>query len=239
MLVCILPLQGFVMYYDITLALPWHAYSWNKIHNEDWYNIIKVPLGNVVFFDRWTPVASGFMIFIFFGFGRDATRMYRTIFWYLGLGYCFPSIEPPSSTNNSVPSPRAESGTTLVGTISSRAKSLFSRPNNTVTRAFTYNDIEKGVSRHAHTASSNTHGIVDTSSSRWTWLSALFGRRASANEGTLLQDLSADKTVKTNAWSSQRGSGDYSIGPASPMRSKDFIHVRRVISQQSEVHIEV
>jgi pheromone a factor receptor len=234
MLVCILPLQGFVLYYDITLALPWHPYSWAQMHNSAWSEIIKVPVGNTVFFDRWTPVASGFMIFIFFGFGRDATRMYRTIFWYLGLGYCFPSIKPPSSTQNSVPSPRAGSGTTLVGTLGSRAKSLFSRGTGTfVARASTDNDIEKGGSDSIF----RRDGRSD--SPRWTWLSALFGRRRTVNDtGTLLEDFEA-KTVHTNAWSSQRGSGDYSIGPASPMRTKDFIHVRQVISQQSEVHIEV
>jgi pheromone a factor receptor len=203
------------------------------MHNGDWTTIIKVPSGNSVFFDRWTPVASGFMIFIFFGFGRDATRMYRIIFWYLGFGHCFPGIEPPT-TQDGLPSPRAESETTLVGTIGSRAKSFFSRTGGTLVANSTWNDIEKG-------RSGSISGLGSGSdSSRWrTWLSGLFGRRKTLSDnGTLLQDLEG-RTVHTNAWSSQRGSGDYSIGPRSPVRNKDFIHVRQVISQQSEVQIEI
>ncbi|KAJ5451164.1 Fungal pheromone STE3 GPCR [Penicillium cf. griseofulvum] len=100
MLICILPLQGYVVYNDIVLSLPWHPYSWRNIHRgEEWHTIVKYPIDGTVFFDRWTPVASGFMIFIFFGFGRDATRMYSTVFWCLGLSSCFPSIEPPTDTH--------------------------------------------------------------------------------------------------------------------------------------------
>lgn len=229
MLVCILPLQAFVMYYDITLALPWHGYSWSEIHGQAWFKVIKVPVGNQVFFDRWTSIASGFMIFIFFGFGHDATRMYNNIFWYLGLGHCFPSIQPPVGTQNSASRPHTDSASTIVDTISTRAKSLFTRKNSNafLTRA-SYNDIEKGIPSTCRSSPL----------SRWSWLSSIFGRRSAshpADDGTPLQDLSgASNTVLTNAWASPCRSNTESLSPVSPMQNKDFIHVQHIISQQNQ-----
>lgn len=127
MLLAILPVQGYVVYYNLTLSLPWHSYSWSRIHGPSWYKIIKVPTHGVVFFDRWTPIASAVMIFIFFGFGRDATSMYRTMFWYLGLGHCFPGVARPVNSHGTAQHAGHSSGTTLVGTISSKAKMLFSK----------------------------------------------------------------------------------------------------------------
>lgn len=218
------------MYYDISLALPWHPYSWAATHGPNWSEIIKVPLGNKVFFDRWTPVASGFMIFIFFGFGRDATRMYTTIFWYLGLGHCFSGIKRPSTTPSqaTATSPGAESGTTLVGSIGSRAKSFFRKDSmSTLLTRASYNDIEKGSHR---------------AEIKWSWLSSLFGRRRSGtrtDDDISLGDISrTSNTVLTNAWADSR-SKDGDISPVSPVQSKDFIHVQQIISQQSEIHERV
>ncbi|KAJ5836575.1 Fungal pheromone STE3 GPCR [Penicillium robsamsonii] len=243
MLICILPLQGYVVYNDILLSLPWHSYSWGEIHNGDkWHTIAKYPIDGAVFFDRWTPVASGFMIFIFFGFGHDAARMYRTVFWYLGLSYCFPCIEPPTDTH-STPSPgHISTATTLVGSIGSRARSLFSRQKESVVTFIsthgTYNDLEKGtfsqLSRHSS-------GKL-TKKSRWSSLPwSLFNRRQTRQDidGTLLTDLARpSQTVCTNAWAS-RDSRELSSEPISPELNKDFIHVRQVISQQSEVRVQV
>lgn len=245
MLICILPLQGYVIYTDIVLSLPWHSYSWSRIHNGQWNTIEKFPIDGTVFFDRWTPVASGFMIFIFFGFGRDATRMYRTVFWYLGLGYCFPGIEPPTDTHSAAPSPgHASTATTLVGSIGSRAKSLFSRQKESIATFVsahgTYNDLEKGISSRLSRHSDGR----STKKSRWSNLPwSLFNRRQTRQDidGTLMSDLpgGTSQTVCTNAWASHRDSRDLSSGPTSPDLSKDFIHVRQVISQQSEVRVQV
>jgi pheromone a factor receptor len=108
MLVAILPLQAYIVYADIHLSFPWHAYSWSNLHSGNWNTIHRVPTKGVVFFDRWTPVASGFMIFIFFGFGRDASHMYRTACWYLGLGLCFPSITAPDDSSLDINDPRRD-----------------------------------------------------------------------------------------------------------------------------------
>lgn len=245
MLICILPLQGYVVYNDIILSLPWHNYSWSRIHNGQWKNIEMVPIEGTVFFDRWTPVASGFMIFIFFGFGRDATRMYHTVFWYLGLGYCFPGIQPPTGTHSTTPSPpHASTATTLVGSIGSRAKSLFSRQKESIATFISthdiYNDLEKGTSSRS---SRHSNGR-STKKSRWGSLPwSLFNRRHTRQDidGTLLTDLPGGtlQTVSTNAWASHRDSRDLSSEPTSPELNKDFIHVRQVISQQSEVRVQV
>jgi pheromone a factor receptor len=127
MLLPILPVQVYVVYFDLSYSLPWHQYSWSKIHGPQFDQIIKVPTYGMVFFDRWIPVAAGFMIFIFFGFGHDATKMYRTLLWNLGFGYCFPSVSPPvdSQATATVPAPNASNSTTLVGSAGGRAKSFF------------------------------------------------------------------------------------------------------------------
>jgi pheromone a factor receptor len=251
MLVCILPLQAYVVYSNIQLSIPWHAYSWSRNHqNSSWYHIQKMEAYGDVFFDRWTPVASGFMIFIFFGFGRDATRMYRTVFWYLGLGYCFPSIEPPTDSHNTPTPPHGSASSTLVESISSRAKSLFSHPKTVTTYIGTYvtrssyNDIEKGtVSASSHLSHSPSVSHSVPKKSRWSNLPwSLFNRRPARRDmdGTLLDDLSMpSQTVSTNAWASRRDSVNLSDGPVSPQLHRDFIHVRQVISQQSEIKVQV
>ncbi|KAJ5926896.1 hypothetical protein N7516_008669 [Penicillium verrucosum] len=222
MLVCILPLQGYVVYNDIVLSLPWHNYSWSRIHNGKWNTINMIPIDGTVFFDRWIPVVSGFMIFIFFGFGRDATRIYRTVFWYLGLSYCFPSIQPPTDTHSGPPSPaHASTATTLVGSIGSRAKSLFSRQKESIATFVsthgTYNDLEKGTSS---SLSRNSDGR-SAKKSRWNSLPwSLFNRRHTGQDidGTLLTDLPGAtlQTVSTNAWASHRDSRDLPRGPTPP-----------------------
>jgi hypothetical protein len=59
------------------------------------------------------------------------------------------------------------------------------------------------------------------------------------NDENLLIDLpTAGNTVYTNAWASvnqSRASDD--ITPSPSPQKKDFIHVKQVISQQSELHV--
>ncbi|KAJ5775427.1 uncharacterized protein N7511_000438 [Penicillium nucicola] len=273
MLVAILPLQAYIVYADIRLSLPWHPFSWSKLHNGNWSTIYRVPTHGVVFFDRWTPIASGFMIFIFFGFGRDATRMYRTACWYVGLGYCFPSITAPADSNDTPmqPHPHGHISTsaTLVETISFKAKSFFSRPRSmymqqqdqqrpishrqhmgtfTSTRA-TYNDLEKGTARPSHLTSSPSTRNLHEPAKKTIWDRfplSLFRRQSARHESdaTLLDDLSVpshSRTISSNAWAgSTRDSRDYSVGPSPASSSppqQTFIHVKQVISQQSEIQV--
>lgn len=260
LLIAILPAQVYVVYYDLTLSLPWHPYSWNRIHGSEWNQIQKVATYGVVFFDRWTPIAAGFMIFIFFGFGRDATNMYRMMLRYLGFGYCFPGVSRPldSRASASVPAPNASNPTTLIGSASNRAKSFFNkvsssryviclftgkpfinnppRTGSNSTYDSSYNDIEKGRQLSPDT-------IRDARRIKTPWYRSFFNRRKASRrvgEDTLLDDLSVpSQTIHTNAWagvSRSRASNEYSVGPSSP-QTKDFIHVKQVIRQQSEIQL--
>lgn len=122
--ITILPAEAYILYYDLAVSMPWHPYSWSQIHGPEWYVIQKYPTYGKVFFDRYIPLVMGFVVFTFFGFGRDATRMYRNVCWYLGLGYCFPSVVPLDSNASARPA-HASNNTTLVESTASRAKHLF------------------------------------------------------------------------------------------------------------------
>lgn len=96
-LLAILPVQTYVVYKNIELSLPWHAYSWRVAHGPHWNKIQKIPSGGDAFFDRWFPIASGFMLFILFGCGRDASRMYGSYLRLLRLDRCFVRTQDSSS----------------------------------------------------------------------------------------------------------------------------------------------
>ncbi|KAJ5177139.1 uncharacterized protein N7482_003016 [Penicillium canariense] len=247
MLIAILPSEGFVVYYDLTLSLPWHRYSWSQIHGPEWYEILKYPTQGQVFFDRWTPIASGFMLFIFFGFGRDATRLYRMFFWRLGLGHCFPSLARPTDSQTTTSHTSGSSSAALVALTMSRAKLLFSwrkgfsprgRQNSSSSSPLdSYSALEKGTTR----SPSQQKCDLNRRQRQWfrhPWLrfnshSSLHSR----DEGTLLGDLSVpSQTVCTNAWAetSQRSASSEIVAPAS-LQSKGVIQVKHVISQQSEM----
>lgn len=92
------PTQIYVLYYNITAFQPWAPYSWAKVHGSGWDTIYKYPSSGTVFFDRWIQVTAGFIMFLFFGFGKDATLMYRGFLLKLGFGRWFPRLEHPHLT---------------------------------------------------------------------------------------------------------------------------------------------
>ncbi|PGH18279.1 hypothetical protein AJ79_00618 [Helicocarpus griseus UAMH5409] len=114
------PAQLYVFYSNITLSQPWIAYSWEGVHGSDWGNIEKVPMNGVVYYDRWIQVTCGFLLFAFFGFGKDATLMYRGFLIRIGLGRFFPSLEHPHISTKASDSAR-------FGSYGSRAKMLLTR----------------------------------------------------------------------------------------------------------------
>lgn len=69
-----LPLNLYVFYRNVNITLI--PYSWRLVHGVGWNYIPKVPADSIQF-DRWIPVAAGFISFVFFGTGSDAAKMYR------------------------------------------------------------------------------------------------------------------------------------------------------------------
>lgn len=122
MVLAITPVQVYVVYVQVEASLPWHAFSFSNLHGDGhrWSQITKVPTNGKVFYDRWTPIAAGFMIFIFFGCGRDASRIYRAVLRPFGLDRCFRPIQ--TSSTGSIP--RDGSGST-----SSRAQLISGNKN--------------------------------------------------------------------------------------------------------------
>ena len=51
-----------------------------------------VPSGGNVIYDRWIWLSCGLLVFVFFGFGKDAINMYRTGLLAIGMGRIFPIL---------------------------------------------------------------------------------------------------------------------------------------------------
>lgn len=255
----ILPAEAYIVYYDIAVSLPWHSYSWSHVHGPQWYVIKKFPTQGQVFFDRYLPIAMGLMTFIFFGFGRDATRMYRTAFWYLGLGHCFSGVTRPVDSQSTPRLTNSSGATTLVESTTSRAKQFFNRAKKRSSRYVSpinptmkstnidhshwfgtnsYDDIENGIS----SSSQSSRGIKFRRAPWYLsfWSRFTHRRRGGHGRAVLLDDLSVpSQTIHTNAWagtSQSRTSSELAPSVASP-KWNDSIHVKQVICQQSELQI--
>ncbi|KAK5166322.1 a-factor receptor [Saxophila tyrrhenica] len=97
------------------------AYSWSYVHRaEAWNELVMVPSHGAILYDRWIWLASALVVFIFFGFGRDAISTYRTALVALGLGRVFPSLKS---------GPRAATPAST-SSFSSKAKMLFKRKSS-------------------------------------------------------------------------------------------------------------
>ncbi|KAI9849776.1 MAG: a-factor receptor [Thelocarpon superellum] len=126
LLLTFLPLQFYILY--LNLSYPRHPYNWDEVHGTAWSDIIKVPTGGQVAFDRWIRVASGFMVFLFFGMGHDAMDMYRRWLVSVGMATYFPSLtQPPMQTANGF------SGPSTFGSLTNRAKGMLSKISNGTT----------------------------------------------------------------------------------------------------------
>ncbi|KAL8711786.1 MAG: hypothetical protein Q9225_007068 [Loekoesia sp. 1 TL-2023] len=74
-----LPFQLYEFYLNV--SGPLLPYSWDLVHGSSWMDIVMVPQHGVVPLDRWITIVLGILLFIFFGLGSDATKMYRK--WWL------------------------------------------------------------------------------------------------------------------------------------------------------------
>lgn len=80
------PLALYIFYRNMEIVLI--PYSWKLVHGVGWDYIPKIPSQSIQF-DRWIPVAAGFVCFSFFGTGNDAAKMYRGWLEVLGVGKYF------------------------------------------------------------------------------------------------------------------------------------------------------
>ncbi|GKZ95246.1 a-factor receptor [Aspergillus niger] len=230
MLWAIIPVQTYVVASNIIVTQPWHSYSWSVAHPPNWNEVIKVPVEGRVFYDRWIPVASGYMFFIFFGSGRDALVMYRAISIFLGFGNCFTSLKSSSANSSSAS-----------GSLGSRAKLLFNRRWTTTARTSSKNSAD--AIRAAHGYHDLEMGAVSGAKqsqwmSRFRLLWMLRSRPSSGQETAVpLRHIPEQTTtIRTNAWagvSQSRGSSDHGAAPL----SEDHIRVKQVIRQESELHV--
>ena len=86
-----IPLQFYVLYVN-SAEPPLLPYSWDLVHSPQWEDIMLIPAGGKVVYDRWIQIALGLGVFIFFGLGQDAQAMYRKWLLTLGFGRVFPGL---------------------------------------------------------------------------------------------------------------------------------------------------
>jgi hypothetical protein len=103
-------------------------FDWALVHDPDvWGKIEKSPSNGSVIYTRYVWLLSALMVFVFFGFGRDAGRMYARGLRAVGLGNCLPFLKidhqmPVSSTS--------QSGT--INSVSSKARLMFGRKSSSI-----------------------------------------------------------------------------------------------------------
>ncbi len=90
LIMVVFPAEVYVLYENS--VVPMGSYSWSNVHGPNWWDIILVPSGGAVLFDRWMQIGAGLALFIFFGLGQDAKAMYRRWLVKIGLGRCFPCL---------------------------------------------------------------------------------------------------------------------------------------------------
>ena len=145
------PVQFFVLYKNC--MYPMIPYSWSRIHGPAWWDIILIPTNGSVTFDRWIQLAVGLTIFVFFGLGHDAMKMYRRCLVKLGFGKVFPSLLAPTHPSDRQPSILSETGS-----FSSRAYSFVkAKVFRTSATSSGYVQCLSFSSRHRPANSLNSH----------------------------------------------------------------------------------
>lgn len=104
LIVIVLPVQFYVLAQNTSFQFI--RYNWSAIHGKTWQDIVMVPTGGKVFYDRWVHIAIGLAMFLFFGLGAEALKMYHG--WLMACGFhkVFPQLlrQTPTSRNTSTTS---------------------------------------------------------------------------------------------------------------------------------------
>lgn len=109
----LLPVEIYVLTTNLPALKSEGAFSWSAVHNSDTWRTI-VLYHSAVFYDRWVDVGCGFLVFVFFGMGRDAKKMYCTWLCACGLGKVFPALKTAAGQRSR--------NTTVQSSYSSRAR---------------------------------------------------------------------------------------------------------------------
>ncbi|KAL5047573.1 hypothetical protein BDW71DRAFT_206325 [Aspergillus fruticulosus] len=258
MLLALTPMQAYIVYVQIKVSMPWHPFSWSPLHGPEssWGVIERISTGGTVYFDRWIPIASGYTAFAFFGTGRDASRMYRSLLRPFDLDCCFSPME--STTSGSFPHTSGSGGSRahlIPGNGQARNDLYHSARTNSTdytcssSASYRDEDLEKGTpaSRLTKDQVGSKEGWLKT---HFVWLGNPFpfsfspsvrrDRMRSRSRPHLAVPASSN-TVCTNAWAgSSQGSGSIDLDDLSESLSPrtNFIRVKRVIRQERESQVQ-
>lgn len=121
-----IPLQIYVITQQA--STPHTPFNWDLVHDpEAWQNIRMIPSNGSIAYTRYIWLVSAFMVFVFFGFGRDATKMYAKGLCAIGLDKCLPILK-----DDPVPA-RSTSHSGTINSVSSKAKMLLTRKSSSPT----------------------------------------------------------------------------------------------------------
>lgn len=161
-ILALLPLQVFSLIQNqVNDLLP---FSWNDTHNNPdlpWNSAVLIPSYGTVFYDRIIWVVGGFVIFLLFGFGKDAMKTYRVLLLSVGLGRIFPVLRSDYQRSVSI--------TGTISSISSKAKIFLKRKEA---------DAEKTLS----TSSTITDSTLSPSPKKMTFPESIRKDREAAQE---------------------------------------------------------
>ncbi|TKX20095.1 pheromone A receptor-like protein [Elsinoe australis] len=142
----IFPIQIYLLFVN----WPKHPnpFNWRRIHNyEEWKHIAYIPSLGVVLVDRWVQVACGFLVFIFFGLGKEAKDMYKS--WALALGL--------ERLSRFMPTKKSETALFTTGRFS-----VFGKARGLLLSSFSTKDHEKTTATKSTASDSTTDVEMQT-----------------------------------------------------------------------------
>lgn len=108
-------------------SVPHVPFDWALVHDpEIWGVIQKTPSNGHVIYTRYVWLVSAFLVFVLFGFGRDAGRMYARGLRAVGLGNCLPFLKIDQT-----PAARGTPQSGTFNSVSSKARLMFTRKSST------------------------------------------------------------------------------------------------------------
>ena len=130
LIVIFFPVALYIFVLNLSFPGMRRTYSWSRVHN--WTPVYFTRSYGGETFDCWVEVATGYVVFISFGFGRDALLTYRRVLHNLGLGKIFPRLKCSrgQGVRGTLQSLGDVSLATRFGSMSSRVKLIFSRRSN-------------------------------------------------------------------------------------------------------------